>query len=246
MKELESSYRADSEIDLVQAGVIKREERSTNEWAEYARVNGYDGVIFKNVRDGPGYEAISTRADVFASFNSNQIKSATDNIGTFNTNNSDIRYSISEDDAARFKNELQDYIDGKLDNRHVFKLGTTPEVMRLVGAYDLPVELSASVLERKEAKHSLILENLSKLPEELADPIAVMQSSTIPDAITLITELPTIDRHNMLVAVHLNKRFGKAVINSIRSIYPKTQSGIQTAINRGELRYINTKRNPLG
>lgn len=28
MKELESSYRADSEIDLVQAGVIKREERS--------------------------------------------------------------------------------------------------------------------------------------------------------------------------------------------------------------------------
>ncbi len=158
--------------------------------------------------------------------------------------NPDMRYSIGETDAQRFKNELQDYIDGKLDNRHVFKLGTTPEVMRLVGADDLPVELSASVLERKEAKHSLILENLSNLPEELADPIAVMQSSTIPDAITLITELPTIDRHNMLVAVHLNKRFGKAEINSIRSIYPKTQSGLQTAIDRGELRYINTKRKP--
>ena len=96
MKELESSYRADSEIDLVQAGVIKREERSTNEWAEYARVNGYDGVIFKNVRDGAGYEAMSTRADVFASFNSNQIKSATDNIGTFNTNNPDIRWRLDE------------------------------------------------------------------------------------------------------------------------------------------------------
>lgn len=158
--------------------------------------------------------------------------------------NPDMRYSIGEGDAKRFKNELQDYIDGKLDNRHVFKLGTTPEVMRLVGADNLPVELSASVLERKEAKHSLILENLANLPEELADPIAVMQSSTIPDAITLITELPTIDRHNMLVAVHLNKRFGKAEINSIRSIYPKTQSGLQSAIDRGELRYINTKRKP--
>lgn len=96
MKELESSYRADSEIDLVQAGVIKREERSTNEWAEYARANGYDGVIFKNVRDGAGYEAMSTRADVFASFNSNQIKSATENIGTFNPGNPDIRYSLDE------------------------------------------------------------------------------------------------------------------------------------------------------
>ena len=96
MKELESSYRADSEIDLVQAGVIKREERSTNEWAEYARANGYDGVIFKNVRDGAGYEAMSTRADVFASFNPNQIKSATENIGTFNPDNPDIRYSLDE------------------------------------------------------------------------------------------------------------------------------------------------------
>ena len=101
MKELESSYRADSEIDLVQAGVIKREERSTNEWAEYARVNGYDGVIFKNVRDGAGYEAMSTRADVFASFNPNQIKSATDNIGTFNTNNPDIRWRLDEGAAER-------------------------------------------------------------------------------------------------------------------------------------------------
>ena len=101
MKELESSYRADSVIDLVQAGVIKRNERSTNEWAEYARANGYDGVIFKNVRDGAGYDAMSAPADVFASFYSNQVKSAifdsnnamsaTKSVGTF-SNSPDIRW----------------------------------------------------------------------------------------------------------------------------------------------------------
>ena len=105
MKELESSYRADSEIDLVQAGVIKREERSTNEWAEYARANGYDGVIFKNVRDGAGYEAMSIRADVFASFNPNQIKSATDNAGTFNPENPDIRWREADSEVKRAVDE---------------------------------------------------------------------------------------------------------------------------------------------
>lgn len=122
MKELESSYRADSEIDLVQAGVIKREERSTNEWAEYARVNGYDGVIFKNVRDGAGYEAMSTRADVFASFNPNQIKSATENIGTFNPGNPDIRYSLDE---SGWKSEEAG--EGRLSPRRIDPLAPVNE-----------------------------------------------------------------------------------------------------------------------
>lgn len=98
MKELESSYRADSEIDLVQAGVIKRDERSTNEWADYARANGYDGVIFRNLRDGAGYDVMQNSSDVFAVYNSNQIKSATDNIGTY-SENLDIRWRIEDDEA---------------------------------------------------------------------------------------------------------------------------------------------------
>lgn len=95
MKELESSYRADSEIDLVQAGVIKRDERSTNEWADYARANGYDGVIFRNLRDGAGYDVMQNSSDVFAVYNSNQIKSAEDNIGTY-SENPDIRWRLDE------------------------------------------------------------------------------------------------------------------------------------------------------
>lgn len=132
MKELESSYRADSVIDLVQAGVIKREERSTNEWAEYARANGYDGVIFKNVRDGAGYDAMSAPADVFASFNSNQVKSAifdsnnamsaTKSVGTF-SNSPDIRWREVEESSdlfERLKNIEGEFFSGgdlkKVDN----------------------------------------------------------------------------------------------------------------------------------
>lgn len=115
MKELESSYRADSEIDLVQAGVIKRDERSTNEWADYARANGYDGVIFRNLRDGAGYDVMQNSSDVFAVYNSNQIKSATDNIGTY-SENPDIRWKIDDDEALeRIKSLSSADIEGIMD-----------------------------------------------------------------------------------------------------------------------------------
>ena len=158
--------------------------------------------------------------------------------------NSRMRFSIEESDAIRFKSQLQDYIDGKLDNKHVFRLGTTPEAMKLVGADDLPVELSAAVLAKKENKHSLNLNNLKNLPEELADPIAILQSQTVPNGFVVLTELPTNDGKSIIAAVHLNKKFGKAEVNSIRSIHPRPNGQIQNWGENGDVLYLNTKRKP--
>ena len=79
-----------------------------------AKEKGYDSVLFKDVIDGP-----AIRQDVRIVFNSNQIKSATDNIGTFDANNPDIRYrkvpSIAELRAQeksaydRFNNDIEEY-----------------------------------------------------------------------------------------------------------------------------------------
>ena len=165
--------------------------------------------------------------------------------GNFSTKeNPDIRYSVAEDDAQRFEAELQDYIDGNLDNRHVFKLGTTPEVMRLVGADDLPLELAASVLATKEAKHNLNIESLKKLPAELSDPIAIFQSAQIPNGLLVITEIPDINGKKIAVAVHLDKTRNRNRINDIRSIHGRSDFNMQTQVDMGLLRYINTKRRP--
>ena len=102
-EELEQSYKPEDDIDLVQAGVIKRPEKSSNEWAKYAKENGYDGVIFKNLRDGADLVAMQTPSDVFVVFDSTQIKSATDNVGTY-SENPDIRWSV-RDDAKREADE---------------------------------------------------------------------------------------------------------------------------------------------
>ena len=131
-------------------------------------------------------------------------------------NNPDIRYSIKEDDAQRFRNELQDYIDGKLDNRHVFRLGTTPEAMKLVGADDLPIELSAVRLSKKEVKHDLNIADLKDLPVELADPVAIFQSEMIPNGLIVLTELPSsqVGKQNRFVVPVLKINVSRKNINS--------------------------------
>ena len=59
-----------------------------------ARKEGYDGVIAKNIKDVgiTDEKDVPLSTDIIA-FLPNQIKSATDNIGTFDQNNPDIRYS---------------------------------------------------------------------------------------------------------------------------------------------------------
>ena len=74
--------------------VFGKETLSTREIEDRFRNSEYDGIIFKNIKDWAGYniENVST-GNVYASYNSNQVKSATENIGTFSTTNDDIRHS---------------------------------------------------------------------------------------------------------------------------------------------------------
>ena len=84
----------------------KGQIKDTYEWAEYAKNNGYDGVIFKNIRDGVDYGDLQSSTDDYVVFNSSQIKSAEpvtyDNSGNVISLSKrfsfyqDIRFSLKE------------------------------------------------------------------------------------------------------------------------------------------------------
>ncbi len=69
-----------------------------------------DGLIFKNISDNT-YRT-NVIADVFALKNPNQIKSATENIGTYSTENNDIRYSL--ENITNINVIENDYIESEL------------------------------------------------------------------------------------------------------------------------------------
>lgn len=66
----------------------------TYDWANWAEENGYDGVIFKNIKDGVDYGSMQDTTDDYVVFKSNQIKSAENNNGYFSADNNDIRFSL--------------------------------------------------------------------------------------------------------------------------------------------------------
>lgn len=141
-EELESSYSPEEEIDLVQARVIKRDERSTNEWAEYAKANGYDGVIFKNLRDGAGIDIMQKTSDVFVVFKSNQIKDATgENNGDFSNENPSIKWkddTKAEADAwARNPENVRKAAEQYLSKQKGQIIVDPDEIRKLVPNYEV-------------------------------------------------------------------------------------------------------------
>ena len=66
-------------------------DEAIRRFTEAIREDGYDGVIY----------TYPSGAHEYVAFEPEQIKSATDNTGTFDRNNTDIRYSLSAEEAER-------------------------------------------------------------------------------------------------------------------------------------------------
>ena len=76
---------------------------STNAWAVHARQQGYDGVIFQNIRDSGS--RIAPVDDVFVVFRPEQFKHALDNQGEFNRQDPNI---LAEDHSVPEMQEAAD------------------------------------------------------------------------------------------------------------------------------------------
>ena len=94
---------------------INSEHKSTREWAEFARENGYDGVIFRKLRDIGRYGDTSESADIYVAFNSNQFK---DIDNEHPTKKADIRYSVADkNDKIILPKEAKEDLERKLMER---------------------------------------------------------------------------------------------------------------------------------
>ena len=86
----------------------------------YFKKIGHDGIIYENKHEGIGVSYIV--------FNPNQIKSATDNVGTFSNNSNDLRFSISDNGGQNLSEAERQEI--KDDFKIGLKLGSTVDEIR--------------------------------------------------------------------------------------------------------------------
>ena len=118
------SMAADNFSDeVLKAEAVK--QMNTRDYAQRAKEQGYDGVIFNNIVDVGGYgNGSEGAATVAIAFDSNQIKSVANEKPTADV---DIRYSLSENDTAQKINESMTMQEAKQMIQRAFVLGNIKE-----------------------------------------------------------------------------------------------------------------------
>ena len=156
---------------------------------------------------------------------------------------SNIRFRSIKDINDRFNEELQQQIDGTLPKGHVYSLGMPNDVLRSAGFPNVPIELSASHLEKKSiaAQHPFELKEIKSLVKALQDPMAVFAYGDKKKSQNVIVEIQH-EGKNFVVGIHFNWKRGSAEISSIRGLYPKDNAEWLNWISQGKLLYVNKEK----
>ena len=137
-------------------------------------------------------------------------------------------------------------------------LGTTPDVLQMLGVPQGKVRISGGTIEKSVAdylnrhnaydknRHAVNPEDLKLLPGEINDPVAVFKSSTQSNSFVVLTQL--YERENgkekpMIAAVHLSKGKGKhgADLIDVVSVYGRSDTQLERAF-QNDLLYANEKK----
>lgn len=163
----------------------------------------------------------------------------------------EIRFRSSNETNSRFNEELERQIDGELPQGHIYQLGLPSQVLIASGIPNLPIELSAERLSVKSSEdyksnHPFDLKSVENLPDALANPIAVFDSTKGDRSKVVLTELRSGENHFVAVLrVAKNKDRGRQSnrIDSIRSVYPKDNKlGVLDWVNSGLLKWVDKKK----
>ncbi|MVX36321.1 LPD38 domain-containing protein, partial [Myroides sp. LoEW2-1] len=142
-----------------------------------------------------------------------------------------------------FNSELEQLEKGTLPKGHIFKLGSPTRILQAAGIPNLPIELAASRLKNKSKQdnHPFELSEIKNLVIAVQNPLAVFDSSTQDGSFVVLTEIKK-DNKNFIVAIEANKGLGKIEVNSVRSVYPRNNMQVVSAINDNLTRYADKQK----
>jgi hypothetical protein len=156
------------------------------------------------------------------------------------------RYTL-ESVNETFNKSLQDQIDGKLNDQHVYQMGMPSGILQSAGIPNLPIEMSARRLLHKsqQSNHPFDLSDVKNLPNAIDDPIAVFDSTRGSDSKVILTELQH-STGNFLVVLDVgDANRNKTISVEVKSVYPKDHiQGVIDWINSSDslLKYVDKQK----
>ena len=155
-------------------------------------------------------------------------------------------------DTEAWERQLDDFAAGRGNKIRGLTVGTTPDVLRRLGAKPLPIEMARRNLTKVLTKHEVPLDTLRDLPKHLADPLMVFKSATMSNAYVMLTEMER-NGENLVAAIHFDVETGRTRINDIASIHDRSTTRdtgekvpgwvwVKNQIAAGNLRYYDKTR----
>ena len=156
---------------------------------------------------------------------------------------SDIRFSI-ETTEKYFKQQLNDWMKGHgkafgTYNGKYFELGWASNILRKHGAQKSKVYMFDSVITKiTGGKHTIALEEISKLPSQLSDPILLFEGNG-ENTLVALTEIKDKEENDVIVSLKINTNYGRAKATVITSAYAKSDDFGNNNIRQYVMRQIN-------
>ncbi|WP_412763386.1 L,D-transpeptidase family protein [Rodentibacter abscessus] len=162
-----------------------------------------------------------------------------------------VKFSLSERADSDFAKAVEAVADGEQTATNEIQLGTTPDVLKMLGVDNANVIIHAKTLQKDMiGKHAVSAEAMKNLPKQLNNPIAVMKSrdtSTNPDGYLVLTELnETVKGKELpvIAALHFKKNDrGVLELINIASAYGRRNIKIAKDLAEGTLYWNKAKGN---
>lgn len=180
------------------------------------------GVKAREYLESLGYDGVNNSDEEYIAFNSNQIKLAENSEPT---SDDDIRFS-SENDEKLYR-QLQDWLKGKgkahgTYNGKEFDLGMTPKNLIDNGAKKSRLYTFENVIVKiTGGKHSIALEEIAKLPSQLADPILLFDGND-KNTLVALTEIKDKEENDVIVTLRIKTSYGRNKATVVTSAYAKS------------------------
>ena len=158
----------------------------------------------------------------------------------------DAEHAAAQSADAEFARQVDHALSrGNNEGGAYVQIGKTPEVLKVLGADDLPLVMTQFGVKKATtpaiADHNLTVEMLKSLPAAMRDPMMVFDSTGDPNALVVVTTMK-VGRAPVLAAIKLNRQGHVGEVNIMASAYEKNDyRTLASWMSQGLLRYWDKK-----
>lgn len=164
-------------------------------------------------------------------------------------------FTIAKDEQQRIAKDIDRLIESLQSYPQPVQMKMPPVLLALDGVrdglnvQDLPLELDRFTLRKmtgqvdgkKDVSHQLTLEQIKQLPNELANPLVILQSDDGRN-LTIVTAMQDPAGNPVISAIHLNKQKGKYVINELATTFGRERFMTWLEKRKDKVIYSNSEK----